>query len=223
MIERQPFGRSGTASTRAIFGAAALAKVTQDEADETLEVLLRTAGTISTLLRATAMRNCDCPVVQKHPRRFFLGTKAVVRTYDEAKREIDDSLERMGVERVDLIQLHSLADPIEWDVALSPKGAVDAWSKRANRLSAVHRRHRAWSQIAATHLRSLERFDFDSVLLPFSYITMQDASLCGRVQSVRRRCGDRNVAVQTIKSIAVSVVGVVSTRARHGTSPSKTR
>ena len=42
MIERRPFGRTGHQSTATIFGAAALARVSQDEADRALEVLLPT-------------------------------------------------------------------------------------------------------------------------------------------------------------------------------------
>ncbi|HEY8282906.1 MAG TPA: aldo/keto reductase, partial [Chloroflexota bacterium] len=41
MIATQPFGRTGHTSSRVIFGAAALGEATQDQADATLEVLLR--------------------------------------------------------------------------------------------------------------------------------------------------------------------------------------
>ena len=41
MIERRPFGRTGHLSTVTLFGAAALARASQVEADRTLELLLR--------------------------------------------------------------------------------------------------------------------------------------------------------------------------------------
>jgi len=41
MIEHAPFGRTGHHSTRLIFGAAAFGEVTQDEADQTMELLRR--------------------------------------------------------------------------------------------------------------------------------------------------------------------------------------
>jgi len=127
MIAKQLFGRTGHESTRAVFGGAALSNVTQEEADQTLEVLLRYG--INHIDVAAGYGDAElriAPWLQKHPGRFFLATKTGGRTYDEAKRQIHLSLERMGVQRVDLIQLHSLADPIEWDTALSPKGALDA-------------------------------------------------------------------------------------------------
>ena len=204
MISTQLFGRTGHESTRVVFGGAALSKVTQDEADQTLEVLLRYG--INHIDVAAAYGDAElriAPWLKKYPGRFFLATKTGDRTYDGAKRQIHLSLERMGVERVDLIQLHSLADPIEWDNALSPKGALEACVEaREQGLVRFIGVTGHGSQIAATHLRSLERFDFDSVLLPYSYIMMQDPHYAAAFERVVAVCTERNVAVLTIKSIA---------------------
>jgi aryl-alcohol dehydrogenase-like predicted oxidoreductase len=204
MIARQPFGRTGHESTRTIFGGAALSRVTQDEADQTLEVLLRYG--VNHIDVAAGYGDAElriAPWLQRYPGRFFLATKTGGRTYDEAKRDIHRSLERLGVPRVDLIQLHNLADPIEWDVALSPNGALDACVEaREQGLVRFIGVTGHGSQIAATHLRSLERFDFDTVMLPYNYLMMQDAHYAGMFSRVVARCGERNVAVQTIKSIA---------------------
>jgi len=204
MIAKQLFGRTGHQSTRAVFGGASLAKVTQDEADQTLELLLRYG--INHLDVAAGYGDAElriAPWLRKYPGRFFLATKTGERTYDEAKREIHRSLERMGVERIDLIQLHSLADPIEWDTALSPGGALEACIEaREQGLVRFIGVSGHGSQIAGTHLRSLERFDFDSVLLPYSYIMMQDPHYAAAFKRVLAVCSERNVAVVTIKSIA---------------------
>jgi aryl-alcohol dehydrogenase-like predicted oxidoreductase len=204
MIAKQLFGRTGHESTRAVFGGASLSKVTQDEADQTLEVLLRYG--INHLDVAAGYGDAElriAPWLRKYPGRFFLATKTGKRTYDDAKREIHASLERMGVERIDLIQLHSLADPIEWDNALSPGGALEACIEaREEGLVRFIGVTGHGSQIAGTHLRSLERFDFDSVLLPYSYIMMQDPHYAAAFERVSAVCNERNVAVLTIKSIA---------------------
>jgi aryl-alcohol dehydrogenase-like predicted oxidoreductase len=204
MIAKQLFGRTGHESTRAVFGGASLARVTQDEADQTLEVLLRYG--INHLDVAAGYGDAElriAPWLRKHPGRFFLATKTGKRTYDDAKREIHASLERTGVERIDLIQLHSLADPIEWDIALSPGGALEACIEaREQGLVRFIGVTGHGSQIAETHLRSLERFDFDSVLLPYSYIMMQDPHYAAAFERVLAVCSERSVAVLTIKSIA---------------------
>jgi aryl-alcohol dehydrogenase-like predicted oxidoreductase len=204
MISTQLFGRTGHQSTRVVFGGAGLSRVTQDEADQTLEVLLRYG--INHLDVAAGYGDAElriAPWLKKHPEHFFLATKTGERTYDGAKRQIHLSLERMGVERVDLIQLHSLADPIEWDTALSPNGALEACLEaRDQGLVRFIGVTGHGSQIAATHLRSLERFDFDSVLLPYSYIMMQDSHYAAAFEQVAAVCSERNVAMLTIKSIA---------------------
>jgi aryl-alcohol dehydrogenase-like predicted oxidoreductase len=204
MISTQLFGRTGHQSTQVVFGGAALSQVTQDEADQTLEVLLRYG--INHLDVAAGYGDAElriAPWLKKYPEHFFLATKTGERTYDGAKRQIHLSLERLGVERVDLIQLHSLADPIEWDNALSPNGALEACLEaRDQGLVRFIGVTGHGSQIAATHLRSLERFDFDSVLLPYSYIMMQDPHYAAAFEQVASVCSERNVAMLTIKSIA---------------------
>ena len=204
MIAKNLFGRTGHQSTRVVFGGAGLSKVTQDQADQTLEVLLR--HNINHIDVAAGYGDAElriAPWLKKYPAHFFLATKTGERTYEGAKRQIHLSLERMGVPRVDLIQLHSLADPIEWDTALSPKGALEACIEaRDQGLVRFIGVTGHGSQIAATHLRSLERFDFDSVLLPYSYIMMQDPHYAAAFERIAAVCAERNVAVVTIKSIA---------------------
>lgn len=206
MIEKALFGRTGHESTRAVFGGAALAKATQEEADQVLEVLLRYG--INHLDVAASYGDAElrvAPWLRKHPGRFFLATKTGLRTYDDAKRQIHESLKRLEVERFDLIQLHSLADPIEWDTALSPKGALEACIEaRDQGLVRFIGVTGHGTQIAATHLRSLERFDFDSVLLPYSFIMMQNPYYADAFERVAAVCQERNVAMLTIKSIARS-------------------
>jgi aryl-alcohol dehydrogenase-like predicted oxidoreductase len=204
MIETLVFGRTGHRSTRTIFGAAALAHVTQAQADGVLELLLRYG--VNHIDVAASYGEAElrvAPWLKVHRQRFFLATKTGERTYNAAKREIHRSLERLGVAQVDLIQLHSLSDPIEWDTALSPGGALDACVEaREQGLVRYIGVTGHGTQIAATHLRSLERFDFDSVLLPYSYMMMQDPHYAAMFERVAAVCRERNVAIQTIKSIA---------------------
>ncbi len=204
MIAKQLFGRAGHQSTRTIFGAASLSNVSQSEADQTVEVLLRYG--VNHIDVAASYGEAElriAPWLRSQPGRFFLATKTAGRTYDEAKQDIHHSLERMGVPSVDLIQLHNLADPIEWDIALSPKGALDACIEaREEGLVRFIGITGHGSQIAATHLRSLERFDFDAVMLPYSFIMMRDPHYAAVFERLVSVCGERNVVVQTIKSIA---------------------
>ena len=204
MIATQPFGRSGHMSTRTIFGAASLGHVTQQEADHTLEILLQYG--VNHIDVASSYGDAElrvAPWLARYRSQFYVATKADARTAQEAKEELHRSLERMRIDYVDLWQLHSLADPIEWDIALSPGGAIDAAieARQQGLIRAIGVTGHGL-QIAATHRRSLERFDFDTVLLPYNYITMQSPYYAENFNALLSTCQQRNVAVQTIKSIA---------------------
>src|SRR5437588_4429243 len=116
MIATQEFGRTGHISTRTVFGAAALSQVSQDEADQTLDVLLRYG--VNHIDTAASYGDAElriAPWLKREPGRFFLATKTGKRDEKGARQELERSLDRLGVDHVDLWQLHSLADPIEWD------------------------------------------------------------------------------------------------------------
>ena len=68
-----------------------------------------------------------------HREEFFLATKTGERRGDAARAELERSLGRLRVESVDLIQLHNLVEPDEWEVAHGPGGAVDALARGATR------------------------------------------------------------------------------------------
>lgn len=203
MIPTQPFGRTGHMSTRTIFGAAALSQVTQAEADRTLDVLLQYG--VNHIDTAASYGDAELrigPWMERHRDTFFLATKTGERTYQAARDQIHRSLERLRVPQVDLIQLHNLVDPAEWEVAMGPGGALEA---------AVEARDQGLVRfigvtghgplVARTHKRSLERFDFDSVLLPYNYVEMQKPEYATAVEELIALCQARSVAVQTIKSI----------------------
>ncbi|BCL80096.1 oxidoreductase [Ktedonobacteria bacterium brp13] len=203
-ITKLPFGRTGHMSTRTLFGAASLGSVTQAEADQTLEVLLKYG--VNHIDVAASYGDAElrlAPWLTHHRSDFFLATKTGERTADKAREELHRSLERMHVDYIDLWQFHSLADPIEWDIALSPGGVIEAAieAKKQGLIRAIGVTGHG-TQIAATHRRSLERFDFDSVLLPCNYVTLQNPYYAENFNAILETCRQRNVAVQTIKSIA---------------------
>jgi aryl-alcohol dehydrogenase-like predicted oxidoreductase len=203
MIQKSTFGRTGHVSTRTVFGAAALGSVTQAEADHTMELLLEHG--INHIDTAASYGESELrlgPWMETHRGQFFLATKTGERTYQEAKDEFHRSLERLRVDSVDLIQLHYLVDPEQWEVAMGPGGAlealVEAREEGLTRFIGVTGHDVA---VPAMHLRSLKRFDFDSVLLPYSYVMMQNPQYAADFQALASLCQERNVVMQTIKSL----------------------
>lgn len=204
MIATLPFGATGHRSTRTIFGAAALGSVTQDEADRTLEVLLRYG--INHIDVAASYGDAELrigPWMDRHRSDFFLATKTGEREYGRARDEIHRSLDRLRVDQVDLIQLHNLVDPAEWEQAMNPGGALDACIEaREQGLVRFIGVTGHGTPIAAMHRRSLERFPFDAVLLPYSAVMMRNEEYARDVETLLQICAEREVAVQTIKAIA---------------------
>jgi aryl-alcohol dehydrogenase-like predicted oxidoreductase len=204
MLPIAPFGRTGHDSSRVVFGAAALGSMRQDRADVVLGQLL--AAGVNHLDTAASYGDAELRIgswMAEHRHRFFLATKTGERRGDAARAELERSLVRLQVDAVDLIQLHNLVEPDEWEVAHAPGGALEALV-RAQEEGLV--RHIGvtghGTRIAAMHLRSLERHPYASVLLPYSYIALQDPGYRADVESLLERCADRGVAVQTIKAVA---------------------
>ena len=204
MIDRLPFGRTGHDSTRVIFGGAALSSMSQDRADRLLPVLLEFG--VNHIDVAASYGDAElrvAPWLAAHRDRFFLATKTGERTGAAARAELERSLERMGVDRVDLIQLHNLVEEDEFAVAHGPGGAVEALVQaREEGLVRFIGVTGHGLRIAGMHLRSLERFPFDSVLLPCNHTLLADDRYRADFEAVVALCAEREVAVQTIKSVA---------------------
>ena len=203
MIEKQVFGRTGHNSTRAIFGAAALGSVSQDEADLALEILLEYG--VNHIDTAPSYGDAELrlgPWMPNHRMDFFLATKTMERTREGAWKELIQSFERMRVDSVDLWQMHYLVDEQEWETAFGPGGALEALVEARDQGLVRYLGITGHDvEVPRMHLRSLERFDFDSVLLPYNYLMMQNPSYAADFESLVQLCSERNIAVQTIKSL----------------------
>ena len=204
MIERAQFGRTGHQSSRVIFGGAALFHLTQEQADPLLDVLLEFGiNHWDTAAGYGVSEDLLAPWLATRREEIFLATKTGDRTASEARASLERSLQRMGVDHVDLIQLHNLVEEDEWQTAHGPGGALEALVQaRQEGLTRFIGVTGHGVRIAAMHARSLERFDYDSVLLPYNFVQLEDSQYRADVEHLLGVCAERRVAVQAIKSIA---------------------
>jgi len=204
MISKQPFGRTGHASTRVIFGAYALSQATQAEADRILELLLDYGvNHIDTAPMYGNAEKCIGPWLEKHRSDFFIATKTRSRSYQGAWDNLQRSLELLRVDYVDLWQMHGLTNPVGWEKAMGPGGTLEAFVEARDKGLVRFLGVTAHSpKAAAMHLRSLERFDFDTVMLPYNYAFMQNRRYAADFATLIAQCRERHIAVQIIKSIA---------------------
>ena len=203
MISKLPFGQTGHHSTRTLFGAAALGNVTQEQADATLATLLDYGvNHIDTAASYGEAELRIAPWMPDHRDDFFLATKTEKRSYAESKTQIDDSLRRLNVEQIDLLQLHSLGDEADWNRVFADDGAFKAVieAKDAGKTRFVGITGHG-VDIARLHLRALEIYPFDSVLLPLNYPMSLNAEYMRDFNELRAVCQQRGIAMQTIKAV----------------------
>jgi aryl-alcohol dehydrogenase-like predicted oxidoreductase len=204
MIETARFGRTGHQSTRVIFGAAALGAMRQEKADQVLETLLSYG--INHIDTAASYGDSELrigPWMERHRDRFFLASKTGDRTYAGARDSVRRSLERLRVHQIDLIQLHNLVDEAEWQTAMGPRGALEALveARQQGRVRFIGVTGHG-TRVAAMHRRSLQRFPFDSVLLPYNFTMMSIPQYAAEFEALVAMCREYGVAVQTIKAVA---------------------
>ena len=202
MIAKLPFGRTGHLSTRTLFGAAALGEVTQAEADQAMEVLYKYG--VNHIDTAASYGEAELrlgPWLEKNRSDFFLATKTEERTYQGAKESIHKSLERLRTDHLDLIQLHAVIEDEEWEIATGPKGALEAAieARQQGLVSYIgitsHTLH-----APVIHMKSLQVFAFDSILLPCNYMLMQNPQYAADFNAVVTLAQSKNTAVQLIKT-----------------------
>lgn len=204
MVECHQFGRTGHSSSRVVFGSAAIGAVDQQTADLLLP-LLEEFG-VNHIDTAAAYGDAELRLaswLRSRPGHFFVATKTGERTAEGARRSLERSLTRLGVDRVDLIQLHNLVEEDEWEVAHGRGGALEALvAAREEGLVGFIGVTGHGLRIPRMHLRSLERFPYDSVLFPYNFALLRDPTYRSDVEALLDVCNERDVAVQTIKSIA---------------------
>jgi aryl-alcohol dehydrogenase-like predicted oxidoreductase len=204
MIDKIPFGKTGHNSSRTIFGSVSLSEVSQQEADRILDLLFEFG--VNHIDTAPTYGEAELrlgPWMKRYRDQFFLATKTDEQTYLDAKEQFYRSLDRLQVESVDLIQFHNLIDVVDRETIFGPGGAlefmIEAKTQGLTRYIGITGHGLDTPRF---HLQTLERFEFDSVLLPCNYLLMQNPNYAAGFQKLISYCHRHQIAVQTIKAIA---------------------
>jgi aryl-alcohol dehydrogenase-like predicted oxidoreductase len=206
MIPTLLFGRTGHPSTRAIFGAAAFMDTPQKDADATMDLVLQYGiNHVDTAASYGESERILGDWIHRHGKPFFLASKTDQRTRQAAYDQIRRSLDLLHVPQLDMIQIHALHEEPDWTTAFGPGGVIEAVVQaRDEGLARFIGVTGHGVPVPGFHLRSLEQFDFDAVLLPYNYEMMRNPLYVQGFNRLADVCRKRDVAMQTIKGITRS-------------------
>ena len=201
-MEYRQLGRLGRMNSVLIFGGAALSEVSKEAADRAIW-LAREAG-VNHFDTAADYGDSELHYGRWMPRfrdEIFLSTKTGEREKDAAGRQIRASLKRLGVDHIDLIQLHGVNDLEDLDRATS--GALEAAveAREEGLVGAVGITGHG-HEAPATHLEALRRFPFDTVMTPWNYILSTDEGYRRDFEALVEEIKRQNAGLMTIKTIS---------------------
>ena len=203
-MEHRRLGRLGSENSVLIFGGAALAEATEEDSDMAIGQALD-AG-VDHFDTAADYGDSELQYGRWMPEirdRIFLSTKTGLREKDAAKRQIQDSLERLRVDNVDLLQLHSVGDLEHLDRATGPGGSLEAAieAKEEGLVGAIGITGHG-NEAPATHLEALRRYPFETVLTPWNYILSTDEGYRADYEALVEEVRRQDAGLMIIKSIS---------------------
>ena len=203
-MEKRRLGRTNHHSTIVTFGAYSIGKLSQDDADEAIQMCLDYGVNHMDIAPgyADSMERV-APWMPELRGNMFLGSKTPMRTRDEAWKNIDDIMTRMDVESFDLFQLHAVIDLETLDQVTSPDGALKALTElRDQGLTKWLGITGHGPTVPRTHIEALRRFDFDTVMFPVNASMYKDTQYRTDAERLISICNEKDVGIQTIKMIA---------------------
>lgn len=197
-------GRLGHESSVIIYGAASLGAVDQDTADAAVHEAVD-AG-VNHIDVAADYGDAElklAPSLREFRDRVFLATKTGLRQAEPAYRQINASLERLGTDRVDLLQLHAVCTMDDLDAVTAPGGALEgAIRARDEGLVGAVGITGHGHQAPMVHLEALRRYDFATVLTPINYQLSLRPEYYAAFQDLVAEAVRRDTGLMTIKSAA---------------------
>jgi aryl-alcohol dehydrogenase-like predicted oxidoreductase len=169
IMEKRRLGRTGHMSTVLTLGCAAIGRVSQEEADVVLEMAIDHG--MNHIDVAPTYGDAELRLnkwMREHRDEFFLACKTRKRTREGAAEDLEASLERLGVDHLELYQLHGLDEMDELETALGEGGAMEVFLDAREQGIVDHLG--ITSHRPDTALEAIRRFDFDTVLFPLNFI-----------------------------------------------------
>ena len=203
-MEKRRLGRLGHMSSVLIYGGAALSDVDESDADDSIAFALESG--INHFDTSDDYGDSEIHLGRWMPRvrdEVFIATKTSRPSKEEAAETILRSLERLNVERLDLLQLHAVCEIEDLDAVTRPDGALQAAvdAREEGLIGGIGITGHG-TNAAATHLEALHRFPFDTVLTPYSYRLCAEADFRRAFEALLEEVNAQDVGLMLIKYMA---------------------
>jgi len=202
VLGQRVFGRTGDKITILALGGCGPGFVTQEEADKAVELAMSHGVNIIDVAPSYGEAEIRLrPVLKKHRNRFFLAEKTMERTRDGARRELESSLRRLGVKSLDLYQMHAVENIEQLEKIMSKGGAVETFEE-ARDTGLTRFIGLTGHNDVRIHMKALEMFDFDTLLLPVNAACLAFPSPVNDFRPVLKMALDRGVGIIAIKAVS---------------------
>jgi len=183
-------------------GGCGLGDLTQVKADAAVKLALRCGVNVVDVAPSYGRAELRlAPWIRRYRSKLFLAEKTMKRSRKGAWSELQRSLRRLGTETFDLYQLHAVGDLGEVKTIFGRNGALKAL-REAKETGLVKNLGITGHKDMRVLRVAIERFDFDSVLLPVSLASMAKPSPENDYRPVLRLASERDMSVTAIKAIS---------------------
>jgi len=198
-MPRRPYGRDGTMISVIGMGGIVIASAEQEHANRVVAQAVERGVNYFDVAPTYGQAELRLgPALEPYRKDCFLACKTTERTAEGARRELNQSLLNLRTDHLDLYQLHAITDVAkDVDAAFAAGGAMEVFLEARRSGQVRHLGFSAHSEAAA--LAAMDRFDFDSVLLPVNFACWMQGDFPPRVLDMARRKG---LTILALKALA---------------------
>ena len=169
-MPQRPLGKTGQNVSLVAFGGIALAPLSHSEAVSALRSAIDRG--VNHLDVAPSYLDAEVkmgPALRGGYRdKVFLACKTLERSQNAARRELEQSLRRLGTDHFDLYQLHAVDTLEDLDQILAPGGAMETFE--AAREKGLIRFIGITGHHPGVQLEALRRYPFAAIMVPVDFV-----------------------------------------------------
>lgn len=207
LLPTRPFGRHNERITMlglggSHFGMAHPQRAAEELAEQTIAQGVRFIDTAVIYGNGDSERRIGKLLVPKYRDALFIMSKTKATTADQAKRDLDDTRRRLGVDTLDLYQMHAIESPADVDHRLD-RGVLDALLD-AKAQGKVRYLGFTGHNTPAAHRHMLDRLsergvELDAAQMPINIV---DPGFLSFIEGVLPELVKRGYAVFAMKTLA---------------------